>query len=132
MSQMSLLRFLFITVTIISSINASSIANLQFARKCFTACSISIGVSLLPIQVVSATDAFAGAMNAMSLQREKTVVERSFDNLPEGAKKRKALALCKDSSALKSAGYNSGSQCSSDVIKGNYDSIMTGASNQGG
>lgn len=50
---------------------------------------------------------------------------------PEAVKKRKALAMCKDSSALSSSGYTSASQCSNAVLQGNYESIMEGAAKGG-
>jgi len=116
-------------------LNGVSAANIQgmkfkFARKC-----ISVGVCAsisfsapIPSQ---AMDAFDGAMSSMLMKKEKSVVERNFDALPEAVKKRKALAMCKDSSALSASGYNSASQCSNAVLQGSYESIMEGAAKGG-
>lgn len=58
---------------------------------------VSVGLSLgAPISSVNANDALDAASKAMLYSsKEKVVVDRAFDSLPEGAKKRKAVALCK-------------------------------------
>lgn len=70
--------------------------------------------------VHASIDAFDGAARAMAYKKERTVQDRAFDELPLAAKKRKALALCKDSTSRKAAGYYSGSECTNDVIVGNF------------
>ena len=103
----------------------------SIARKCLGIAGACASITFSGPTQSQATDAFDGAMNAMTMTREKTVVERDFSNLPEATKKRKALAACKDSSARASSGYNSASQCSNAVLQGNYESIMKGAASGG-
>ena len=119
----------FITTTVIgSSIQG---LNFKFARKCLSIAGACASFTLATPVPSNAIPAFEGAMSAMTQTREKTVVERDFENLPEATKKRKALAACKDSSARSSAGYGSASQCSNAVLQGNYESIMKGAASNG-
>ena len=124
-----LLLLCFITTTVIGS----SVQGLkfQFARKCLGVVGACASITFSSPAPSNAIPAFEGAMSAMTQTREKTVVERDFENLPEATKKRKALAACKDSSARSSAGYSSASVCSNAVLQGNYDSIMKGAASQG-
>ena len=59
-----------------------------------------------------AIPALEAATRAMTEKKEKTEeVDREFNSLPEGAKKRYALGLCKDSSARKAGGYDSSQEC---------------------
>ncbi|KAJ1414475.1 hypothetical protein B484DRAFT_454801 [Ochromonadaceae sp. CCMP2298] len=61
------------------------------------------------------------ASRAMSETRVKEeAAERPFDKLPEGAKKREALKLCKDSEKRSSAGYKNAESCGAAVMSGNY------------
>ena len=76
------------------------------------------------IQPTHAIDAFESATSAMFDKKEKVAVERSIDQLPPAAKKRKALALCKENAVLKAAGYLTSASCTSDVIDGSYDRIL--------
>ena len=124
---------LLILSLIVSSATGSSIQGLkfQFARKCLGIAGACASITFSSPAPSQAIPAFDGAMSAMTQTREKTVVERDFDNLPEASKKRKALALCKDSSARSSAGYGSASQCSNAVLQGNYEAIMKGGSSSG-
>ena len=63
-----------------------------------------------PAQAIPALEA---ATRAMTEKKEKTEeADREFNSLPEGAKKRYALALCKDSSARRAGGYDSSQVCS--------------------
>mmetsp|Transcript_25884 Transcript_25884/g.42673 ORF Transcript_25884/g.42673 Transcript_25884/m.42673 type:complete len:244 (-) Transcript_25884:544-1275(-) len=72
-------------------------------------------------------DALDGAISAMTAKTaEKPEDTRAFDALPEGAKKRRALALCKEGDERKAAGYASAAACSQDVLDGNY-AVATGA-----
>ena len=71
--------------------------------------------------------ALEAATRAMTEKKVKTVVERDFDSLPEGAKKRKALSYCKDNTPRKAAGYSSASECTEAVLSGNFDAIVKGA-----
>lgn len=105
--------------------------NFKFARKCLGLAGACVSLSISSPTPSAAIPAFEGAMNAMTMTREKSVVERDFEVLPEATKKRKALAACKDSSARSSAGYSSASQCSNAVLQGNYESIMKGSSARG-
>ena len=57
----------------------------------------------------------------MMAKKEKSLDDdRSFDSLPDGAKKRRALTMCKESDLRKGAGYNSVSACNEAVLSGNY------------
>jgi hypothetical protein len=123
---------IFLLACIMSAIvNSVQGLKFQFARKCLGIAGACASLSFSGPMPAQAIPAFDGAMTAMTMKTEKTVVERDFDALPEGAKKRKALAACKDSSARSAAGYNSASICSNAVLQGNYESIMKGASDQG-
>ncbi len=53
---------------------------------------------------------------AVNSSSESKVSERSFDKLPEGAKKRKALEYCKDSKMRSNAGYSKEYDCVKDVM----------------
>lgn len=83
-----------------------------------------------PPPAFAANDAFSGAMSAMGAQtrrqQEASSAARSFDELSAGAKKRFALDKCKDSAARKEGGYTSAAQCTSDVLGGNYATIVNG------
>lgn len=57
----------------------------------------------------------------MLSRKEKNLEdERNFDSLPEGAKKRRALNLCKDADLRKGAGYSSNAICNEAVLRENY------------
>ena len=57
----------------------------------------------------------------MLVKKEKNSEDdRSFDSLPDGAKKRRALSMCKEVDLRKGAGYNSLSACNEAVLSGNY------------
>ena len=76
-----------------------------------------------------AIPALEAATRAMTEKKEKTEeVDREFNSLPEGAKKRYALGLCKDSSARKAGGYDSSQECTEAVFQGNYKNIVEGVS----
>ena len=72
------------------------------------------------------------ATRAMLETKEKeTEKEREFDSLPDGAKRRFALNLCKDSSARSAAGYSGAAACTEDVFKGNFKNIVEGVPIEG-
>jgi len=89
--------------------------------------SVAAGSGPLSLQPVFAIDALDGALKAMTTTSEKKKDERTFDDLPLASKRRRALALCKDSDARKSAKYASSSVCTNDVLNDNYR-IAVGAS----
>ena len=73
-----------------------------------------------------AIPAFDAATRAMTEKKEKTEeVDREFNSLPEGAKKRYALALCKDSTARRAGGYDSTQECTTQTISTNSKSLIT-------
>jgi hypothetical protein len=133
LSRVTVTNMFLILAIVMTSILGSSVQGLkfQFARKCLGIAGACASITFSSPAPSQAIPAFEGAMNAMTATREKTVVERAFDDLPEATKKRKALAACKDSSARSSSGYSSASQCSNAVLQGNYESIMKGASAAG-
>lgn len=66
---------------------------------------MSSGMAVLSIGLPSsigfearAIDALDAATREMFRKSEKVVIDRTFDALPESAKKRRALALCKGKS----------------------------------
>lgn len=132
-SRVSLVKIFLLLAFATVSVLGSSIRGLkfQFARKCLGIAGACASISFSAPAPSNAIPAFEGAMTAMTMTREKTVVERDFEALPEGAKKRKALIACKDSTARSEAGYSSASQCSNAVLQGNYESIMKGAAARG-
>ena len=132
-TRVSLVKvFLLLTIATVSVLGTSFRGlKFQFARKCLGIAGACVSISFSAPTPSNAIPAFEGAMTAMTMTREKTVVERDFDALPEGAKKRKALIACKDSTARSGAGYSSASQCSNAVLSGNYESIMKGAAARG-
>lgn len=65
--------------------------------------------------------ALEAATKAMLAKKEKSLEDdRNFDSLPDGAKKRRALSMCKEADLRKGAGYNSASACNEAVLSGNY------------
>lgn len=83
-------------------------------------------VLFTPPNAFARIDALDGALKAMSDGSEKEQgKEREFSSLTSVAsKKRYALNLCKDSSLYKTAGYSGASECSSDVLNGNFQTIV--------
>ena len=80
---------------------------------------------LYPVQSAYAgIDALDAANRAMHASVEKSESDgRDFNALPEGSKRRRAIAACKDKDLRVAAGYMSASKCTSDVIDGEYDTI---------
>ena len=68
-------------------------------------------------------------MNAMTAVKEKTVVERDFASLPDGAKKRRAVLACKEPSMRDLAGFKSAADCTNAVLQGDY-SVAVGVNNR--
>ena len=104
----------------------STSSKLNFKKKMLQTIALpflfdSFSTNILPVHAIDALDA---AKDAMLVKKEKVLSERSVDSLPPAAKKRKALAICKDSASLKAAGYLTSAKCTSDVIDGNYDKIL--------
>mmetsp|Transcript_8401 Transcript_8401/g.7525 ORF Transcript_8401/g.7525 Transcript_8401/m.7525 type:complete len:223 (-) Transcript_8401:107-775(-) len=92
---------------------------------------ITIGLTSLsfnfitPIQPSFGIDAFDAATKAMLEKKEKPEAKvRDLDSLPIGAKKRRALTLCKQDSIRKAAGFSSASECNTQVLSGNFDAIF--------
>lgn len=79
------------------------------------------------LQPSNAIDAFDAATKAMTEKKEK-VVSSSRDRETPAAKKRRAVALCKDSDALKAAGYRTTASCTADAVEGNIDKILGASS----
>ena len=84
--------------------------------------------SMLPLQLHSppayaANDALTAANRAMKMTSEHETDERKFQSLPEGSKKRRAIAACKDKDLRAAAGYLSASKCTSDAVDGEYTDI---------
>lgn len=92
-------------------------------NKQFTAaiiCSSTLAFNPIDNVALARIDAFDGAAKAMLSTKEKPQEEVSFDQLSDAGKKRKALALCKDGSKSKAAGYKSSAACTESVLNGNY------------
>ena len=75
-----------------------------------------------PTSVHAENAALSGAVSAMMDKSDKGLVEdtRPFDQLPEAAKKRRALTYCKDTDKRKAAGYPTATACTEAVLKGNF------------
>jgi hypothetical protein len=94
-----------------------------------TAVVLASSLSFATPNAYAANDALTGAMNAMTAVKEKSVVERDFASLPEGAKKRRAVLSCKDSSMRDLAGFKSAADCTNAVLQGDY-SVAVGVNNR--
>lgn len=88
--------------------------------------------SCLPLAVLQTEPAYAGAGDVLqAANREMTAktdrfegtLSRKFESLPEGSRKRRALAACKDKDMRAAAGFSSASRCTSAVVDGDYDMI---------
>ena len=122
------MRFTFLVAAVLLS-SAASWKMSSFRPK-HAAAAFFVASTMQGGPACAANDAFSGAMQAMSSQtrrqQEASSAARSFDELSAGAKKRFALERCKDSSARKEGGYKSASECTSDVLGGNYATIVSG------
>lgn len=87
-------------------------------------CIATFSNSLSPVYGNDALDAATRAMT--TAPKERAQVEKSFDDLSEGGKKRKAMSLCKNDVVRKAAGYPSASACTSAVMAGNYAVTLSG------
>lgn len=75
----------------------------------------------------NAIPALEAATRAMTDKKEKDDSKgRDFATMPDGAKKRYALTLCKDNNARSLAGYSSAATCTEAVFAGNYKNIVEG------
>jgi hypothetical protein len=87
---------------------------------------ISSWKARLPLKIITAISILSSALalspevGAISSPSESKSVERSFDKLPKGAKKRQALDMCKDKAQWKNAGYDSAYNCVQDVMAGDF------------
>ena len=116
--------FLLTFTNIVAAWTSSKFFNAAYKNTVKTLAILPLIVNPITVQPTHAIDAFESATSAMFDKKEKTTIERSIDQLPPAAKKRKALALCKDSAVLKAAGYLTSASCTSDAIDGNYDRIL--------
>jgi hypothetical protein len=97
-----------------------------FTRKCVGIVGCATLTFASPYEDAKAIPALEAATRAMTEKKERVVEERDVSSLPEASKKRKALALCKESSARRAAGYSSASSCTEAVMQGKYNDILNG------
>ena len=78
------------------------------AVNCVLAIGLINSVFMTPPKAYAGIDAFEAAQRVNSKKYfEIDADERSFKELPQGAKKRRAIECCKDKEALKKARYSS-------------------------
>lgn len=101
----------------------------SFFTKKLTQGLLSIPLIFNPVsfQPSYAIDAFDAATKAMTEKKER-VVSSSRDRDSPAAIKRRAVALCKDSDALKAAGYRTSASCTADAVDGKFDKILGASS----
>ena len=122
----------FALISILISVNGwQQIHQTQFSLKpkIFQKVAAGLAVSVLTVaapgnMVQARIDAFESATKAMTETRGKQSEDRDVSSLSPAAKKRRALLLCKESSSRKASGYDSASQCTNEVLSGNYDRIL--------
>jgi hypothetical protein len=104
MSTKTRLRFLLLLWTallLLCSINLSASWNIKVARKWLVTSGMAVATLGLPGSIMGfpsearAIDALDAATREMFRKSDKVVIDRAFEALPESAKKRRALALCK-------------------------------------
>jgi hypothetical protein len=83
-----LMQLLALVTLILPIVNALQLTPLS--RRVAAAC-IAVGCFYSPLEARAGIAALDAATRAMTATREKTVEERQFSQLPEGAKKRAAL-----------------------------------------
>ena len=85
--------------------------------------------SALPFLVMNPNPVLASPLDAankaMRQESERNWgEERDLKALPSAAKKRRAIAGCKDPNMRKIAGYMSASKCTQDAVDGDYDQMI--------
>jgi hypothetical protein len=124
----TLLIFLLILFTLSIDAKIRHIPKSVFSKRIIQGILFPVFLNPLIITPTYGIPAIEAATQAMLEKKERLVQERDVDKLPPAAKKRKAIALCKDSQALKSAGYLTTAKCIGDAIEGNYDKILGSSS----
>ena len=82
------------------------------------AISVALATPLGMPDVAMANDALAAANRAMRESNDRVEADtRKFSDLPDGAKKRRAMVGCKDKDVLKLAGYKNKAACVEDAMR---------------
>jgi hypothetical protein len=121
--MLSTFIILAIVIICVSIVNGIDIGSITRAARNMGAVFVASALCSFPhvLQPASANDALDAATRAMLTTKEKTTTaERAFDSLPDAAKRRRALQLCKDSDARRAAGYESSFDCTNSVFEGNF------------
>lgn len=102
----------------------SAFINIKVAQKIATAGLVFSACTTQPTSAIAGIDALDSATRAMMDTRKRTFEEKDVESLSPSAKKRKALAICKETSSRRATGYSTVAECTSAVLEGNYDSVL--------